>query len=196
MHLKYFLLIAWISQQSNIRFHICKDTWPHFPPPHRCVRNRKFFFRHRPQGQVYIPKQGRRQGLSILALTPGAAGHWLITCVLSPRPHTPAALSFLSLQLLHTHQVPNRSWRPQAGSPPSWVSTHLWPPLWDLSSHPLSGHVSVCVCLPGTPGMGALEGRTARVCAHSAADMVGPPEICWPDKRMKQHKTRNQCLAG
>lgn len=126
----------------------------------------------------------------------GAAGHWLITCVLSPTPHTPAAPSFLSLQFLHAHQVPNRSRRPQ-GRQPTTLSLHaLVAPLWDLSSHPLSGHVSVCVCLPGTPGMGTLEGRTARVCAHSAGDMVGPPEICWPDKRMKQHKTRNQCLAG
>lgn len=172
MHLKDFLLIAWIShQRSDVSFSYVNDIYV-LPPTTQMCKEREVFLPSLAPRPVSIPKQGPQQGLSALARMHGAAGSPADTHAFTPKPHTPAALSFLFLHLLHTHQVPSRSWRPQAASPPSWRSTAL---VTTSVGPPVTPAVGLCQCLRLSPWYRELlVGRAARVCAHSAGYMVGP----------------------
>lgn len=71
---------------------------------------------------------------------------WLITRVLTPKPHTATVLSFLFLQFLHTHQVPGPE---TTGSQPlSWRSTAL---VTTSVGPPITLAVNLCQCLCLSP---------------------------------------------
>lgn len=130
-HLKYFLLNAWnFYQRRNNLFHTHEDNLVTFSPPTQTCGNRHFSFLHN-------PKQGTHRGLPILGLP------ILITFNQSLTRSTTAALSFLLLQFVHTHQISDRSDNRQ---PAPWAHPpqHSLPPLWDW----LSVFVAVSPLLP------------------------------------------------